>query len=242
MTGFLRLVSNEWIKLQKWLVLILLVVGPIFSVIPSLTMDHSSTAANQLLMAYSTAVLQYAWIFFPILTGVFAALICRYEHISGGWKQLLVQPVSRSQIYLAKAFLLLLFTATSQIFFVSVFLVGTWWYGMGDSISWEIIIRSAVSGWLAVLPLAALQLWISFLWRSFGVPLAINIALALPSILAAQSETFGPYYPWAQPMLAMVPFEGEVLHVSIEAWVIIVGFLIAGIGGWLHFTRRDMEW
>lgn len=243
MSGFLRLVSCEWYKIQKWLILILLIVGPVLSVGAGQSFEPDSSSMDKWLWIYTVSTQQYAWMFYPVLTGVFAALICRYEHTNGGWKQLLAQPVSRTQIYLAKAFLLAAFAAASQLIFVLLFALGAWWNGLSDTISWGIVMKSALAGWIAVLPLAALQLWISFLWRSFGVPLAINIALSLPSILAAQSETFGPFYPWAQPMLAMIPKEGEFLNVNTETLVFVVigGFLITSVGGWLNFVRRDME-
>lgn len=242
MKEFFRLLSGEWLKLQKGLLLILLIPGPVLSVLVGVqTLEDNSLGAEDWIWMYVISVQNYAWLFYPILTGVFAALICRYEHVGGGWKHLLAQPVSRTQVYLAKAFLLAGFAAASQLIFLTLFLMGVGWTGLEGAVSWDTLLKSIFAGWLGVLPLAALQLWVSVLWRSFGVPLAINIVLSLPTILAAQSEEWGPFYPWAQPMLAMMPSDQGYLNVSLETlvFVIIGGFLITGIGGWLHFIRRD---
>lgn len=39
--------------------------------------------------------LTYALLFLPLITGVLASAICRYEHQAGGWKQLVSLPVTR---------------------------------------------------------------------------------------------------------------------------------------------------
>lgn len=244
MKELLRLLTGEWLKLQKWLLWILLLPGPFLAVwAGSQSLEMNPSGADQWLWMYSMTVQQYGWMFYPVLTGVFAALICRYEHVGGGWKHLLVQPVSRTQVYLAKAFLLAGFAAASQVMLLIFYRMGIWWNDLQDTVSWGVLLKSAFAGWVAVLPLAALQLWVSFLWRSFGVPLAINIALSLPTILAVQSKELGPFYPWAQPMLAMMPTGNGYLDVHTETLVMVVGigFLVAGIGGWLHFIRRDQS-
>ncbi len=244
MMGFARLITGEWLKLQKWLLWILLLPGPFLAVwVGSQSLEINAYETEDWLWMYMMTVQQYGWLFFPILTGVFAALICRYEHVGGGWKHLLAQPVSRTQVYLAKAFLLAGFAAASQVILLIFYMIAAWLNELQDTVSWGILFKSAIAGWVAVLPLAALQLWVSFLWRSFGVPLAINIVLALPTILAAQSKEFGPFYPWAQPMLAMMPAGNGYLDVHTETLVsvILTGFLVAGIGGWIHFCRRDQS-
>lgn len=104
-----------------------------------------------------------------------------------------------------------------------------------------------LSGWVAVLPLAAVQLWVSSRWKSFGAALALNVCFTLPAIFAAQSAEFGPWYPWAQPMLAMTPIvtrtlEDTALNVApATLWVVIAGgMIVALLGGLITFARADI--
>ena len=55
----------------------------------------------------------------------FTSLICRYEHQSGGWKQLLALPVTRGKVFVAKYILIMLLVLAMQILYLgSVFAVG----------------------------------------------------------------------------------------------------------------------
>lgn len=239
-----RALRAELLKAQRGLLGFLVVGGGLVVVL--LSGDGAIEGAGQWERAYQMAVIQYSWLFYPLLAGVFAALICRVEHANGGWKQTLSLPVARSSVYLAK-FLLLsgLLAATSVVFGLGFIAAGAL-AGFSGAIPWATIGRSLLAGWVAVLPLAAVQLWVSSRWRSFGAALALNVCFTLPAIFAAQSSQIGPWYPWAQPMLAMMPSQAQIsaggpLSIAPETfWVVIVGgFVVALVGGVLTFARRD---
>jgi len=240
-----RTLRAELLKAQWPLLGSLVVGGGLVAVLMS--SDGSIPGLGEWQGAYQAAVIQYAWLFYPLLAGVFAALLCRVEHIGGGWKQAFTLPVRRSRVYLAKYLLLAaLLAATSAVFalgFVGLGLLR----GFTDAVPWAVLARSVAAGWVAVLPLAALQLWISSRWKSFGAALALNVCFTLPAIFAAQSSEFGPWYPWAQPMLAMLPDRAEIsaggplLIASQTFWLVIVGgFVLALAGGLLTITRSDV--
>lgn len=236
----IRALWAEWKKVQWWLVGILAIVGPGLSTLAGrAALEYNPGGMDEWLWMYSMTVQYYCWLFFPVMVGIFAALVCRYEHIGGGWKHLVSLPVSRTQIYLAKGITVFFCAGICQalllIFFVGMARVS----GLEGEIPWEMLVKGILKGLIAVLPLMALQLWVSFLWRSFGIPLAVNIVMALPSIFASQSEQIGPYYPWSQPFIAMMSGESSIPMETL-LYVIIGGFLIAGIGGWQHFVRRDV--
>lgn len=111
------------------------------------------------------------------------------------------------------------------------------------AVPWPLLISSLLGGWFACLPLAALQLGVSQGWSSFGAPLALNVSLTLPNILVVNSATYGPYYPWAQPLLAMSPFGGEsfgafVLPAQTLMLVVSVSLIVFLGGGLLYFQRK----
>lgn len=115
--------------------------------------------------------------------------------------------------------------------------------GCRRGVPWELLLSSLFGGWFACLPLAALQLAVSQGWSSFGAPLALNVCFTIPNILIANSATYGPYYPWVQPMLAMSPFGEErfgAFNLPLESLMIVVsGSLLLFLGaGLIGFWRK----
>jgi len=234
---FSRIFRME-IKKTRWpLTVAILLVGPaLASLLGSVSAD--ATFSDM----FRDSAMAYAWLFYPIIAGVFAALVCRVDHLAGGWKQLLSLPVRRWQVYLAKYLLVALLLAASQVLLLGMLAGRAALSGMDVAVS-ATIVRSLLAGWVAVLPLAALQLWASVRWRTFGGPLALNMVLTLPSIFAAQSATYGPWYPWAQPLLAMVTTAQKgLLNVSTTTLVVVIagGFAVAMLGGLVSFARADI--
>ncbi|MCY1457777.1 hypothetical protein D9M71_750990 [compost metagenome] len=80
------------------------------------------------------------------------------------------------------------------------------------------------------------------MFKSFAAPFAVNVICTLPSILAINSKTIGPYYPWAQPF-AMMYVGGstdDIFFVPWEQLITVVGggFLLFFLGGYLYFQRK----
>lgn len=243
----LKVLRVELMKLQWLLIGSLAIGGPAFAVLLGVN-PTTRPGVDAWTMAYTFATMRYAWLFYPLLAGVFAALVCRTEHVGGGWKQLLTLPVTRSQVYLAKSVVLAGALALTNLAFGAVFVAAGMFAHIPGPVPWATIGLSLLSGWVAVLPLAAVQLLISSRWRSFGAALALNVCFTLPAIFAAQSGEIGPWYPWAQPMLAMTPAVSGSLKDSLmnvapaTFWVVIVGgFAVAMVGGLVTFARADVR-
>jgi len=116
--------------------------------------------------------------------------------------------------------------------------------GYSAAVPWDILVSSLVGGWVACMPLAALQLAVSVAWSSFAAPMAVSAIFTLPNILLVNSEKYGPWYPWAQPMIAMLSgaqqAEPGVLGVPPETlFIVILGSFIAFfLSGFVYFQRK----
>jgi hypothetical protein len=239
----------EWYKLRKSRVILILFAGPLISLLIGLligpTESHiTNSHINQWFQPLFWMNFSYGLLFLPLITGVLASMICRYEHQANGWKQLLTLPVTRGSIFMAKFGLLLIVVwAIQSLFLLSVWIVGTL-KGYTDPFPKEMIGKTLLGGWLATLPLLALQLWLSMVWKSFAIPFAVNVFFTLPSILAANSERFGPYYPWAQPFLMMVVGveEKSTFYVPWDHLLLVVGgsFLLFFSMGYWYFQRKEV--
>jgi lantibiotic transport system permease protein len=243
----LRLISSEWLKIRRSILWLLALASPLLAalggLIDGVPEGGGGVESAEWIAALGLMSVLHALLFLPLLTGIFAAMLCRYEHIGGGWKQLLALPVSRTQVYGVKLLFIMSLLAVTQAIFLATLLAVGLALGFEGPIPWEIIAGSVVGGWLACLPLAALQLAVSVAWASFAAPLAINVIFTLPNLLIANSETYGPFYPWAQPLLAMMP-HGEFGYGAFQLsavtlfGVILGSFAVFLLGGWAYWMRK----
>lgn len=244
MNSLWRVLSSERLKMSKSYVWLLVIGSPILSLVPGLleNRDHQTEKISWELLLNVMSIM-HAVLFLPLLSGIFAALICRYEHHDGGWKMLLSLPVTRLSVYLSKYVMIIGLLAAVQLTFL-VMVIGLGLFcGTSDSIPWSLLLSSISGGWIACLPLAALQLAVSQGWSSFGAPLALNVSLTIPNMLIVNSSTYGPYYPWAQPMLAMNPYGDDrfgAFNLPIETLMMVVGgsFLVFFAAGLISFYRK----
>lgn len=239
-----KVLQSEFLKLRKSSIWLLIFISPLLSALAGMG-ETVEDIPYKWEMTMSIMASVHALLFLPLLTGVFSAFVCRYEHIGGGWKQLLAMPVSRGNVYLAKFMLVMGLLAATQILFVAgIVLVGEF-KGFEGGIPWKMIVNGTIGGWIACLPLATLQLFISVAWSSFAAPLAINVVLTLPNMLVVNSEKFGPYYPWGQPFLAMIHHTEEsfgALNISAETlFIVIIGsFILFFASGFTYFQRKEI--
>lgn len=244
MRTWMNVLRSEWLKMRKSNIWLLVFVSPLLASLIGFG-ESSGEVLAQWEYTYAMMAMLHAMLFLPLLTGVFAAFVCRYEHAGGGWKQLLALPVSRTSLYMAKFTIVLALLAVTQLLFVAGLLIVGRIKGFDTAVPWEIILRGVFGGWIAAVPLAALQLAVSVAWASFAAPLALNVIFTLPNMLVAQSEQYGPYYPWAQPMLSMLlPPEGGfgAFNVSLETLVFVIGgsFVLFFASGLTYFIRKEI--
>lgn len=197
---------------------------------------------NAWLLAAMMAVLTYGLYVLPMATALLAGMACRFEHQAGGWKQLFSLPVSRGRVYAAKFGVLALMALVMQGLFLGGLYAAGKAGGITDPFPWLLVWKSAFGGWVAALPLLALQLWLAMIWRSFAAPFTVNVIFTLPAILAVNSSKVGPYYPWAQPFNMMYPVghPGDVFFVPWEQVLLVVGGSLAVfvLIGYATFLRR----
>ncbi|QLG37199.1 MULTISPECIES: ABC transporter permease [unclassified Paenibacillus] len=240
-TTYLRILSSERLKMGKSPVWLLILLSPLIALLIGLL----STPSGQWSVLMGSMVFLHGLLLLPILTGVFTSFVCRFEHAGGGWKQMLVLPLTRTGVYAGKLTIVILLLAGTQLLLLgSILLAGTI-QGMTGPIPWGFLTGKLLLGLFACVPLAALQMFVSLIWSSFAAPLALNFALTVPNILIVNSATFGPYYPWAQPMILMTPIEGGgfgAYNVPLGTMLAVVGgsailFILIGV---LYFRKKEI--
>jgi len=245
----LRTLRSEWIKLRRSSIWWLVLLGPVLAILPGFAIADSylnrdlGRDVNLWISTYSGFAFYYSALFVPLLAGVFATFVCRFEHQQGGWKHLLSLPVPRSAIYWGKLLTVLGLLLLLQTVFLAAVLAGGFLLGINDAVPWKEILTGLLGGWLAAIPIAALQLFASLFWKSFAAPFTLSVVLSLPAFLIGQSATYGPLYPWAQPMRTMIPSDLPYFNAGAFSFfaLIVGGGLLAILGGWISFARRDVR-
>ncbi|WP_408893747.1 ABC transporter permease [Paenibacillus taichungensis] len=222
-TTYFRILSSERLKMGKSPVWLLILLSPLIALLIGLL----STPSDQWSVLMGSMVFLHGLLLLPILTGVFTSFVCRFEHAGGGWKQMLVLPLTRTGVYAGKLTIVILLLAGTQLLLLGSILLAGMIQGMTYPIPWGFLTGKLLLGLFACVPLAALQMFVSLVWSSFAAPLALNFALTVPNILIVNSATFGPYYPWAQPMILMTPLEGG----GFGAYNVPLGTMLAVVGG-----------
>ncbi|MFS0644479.1 ABC transporter permease [Siminovitchia sp. 179-K 8D1 HS] len=241
---FVSLLEAEWYKLKRNNIYALLIIGPLLTLLIGAMnpMMSQMEGFNPWYSLFLFMNLPYALLFLPLITGVLAGIVCRYEHQAGGWKQLAALPVTRSQIYVAKFVLIAILVLVIQLMYGVVVYVAGMVNGFEESFPFIVISKFIFGGWIATFPMIALQLWAAMHWRSFAVAFTLNVIFTLPGILAINSERFGPYYPWAQPFFMMYAEENMpgIFFVPISQVLLVTGgsFILFLLLGLLSFNRK----
>ncbi|RAS87545.1 ABC transporter permease [Priestia endophytica] len=239
------LMRAELLKLKRTKIWLLLLISPLIILTDGLTFPDDLKVESgkiTLMHLYQSGAASHTILLFPLLIGIFAAFLCRHEHLNGGWKQLLVQPVRKGNVFLAKLLFIVMICALIQLFFLGSILLASAING-GSVIPEDYMLKGVLSGFIASVPLATLQIWASSLWASFGASLALNVIFTVPNILIVNSETYGPFYPWVQPALAMISEDANNIYslsISTETLIFVIGgsFLVFFICGFFSFKRK----
>ncbi|MCZ8517695.1 ABC transporter permease [Paenibacillus filicis] len=254
MTSLLRLIQNEQMKIyarvRTWIMLGILVLAVIAMAI--LMKYVVETGMNHVLqfMSFTTNITGLAFIFAVIVAGDSVAA----EYTWGTIKLLLIRPVSRGKILLAKYISVLLFLAVLLLLLVIVsYLVGLVLFGVSGAVSPESTFKLILQayGFKAVEMVMAVTLafMISAAFRSSSLAIGLSIFLMLTAnsivmVLASLKYTWVKYLLFANTDLShysgggMPLLSGMTLGFSIT--VLVIYWLVFYAVSWLIFTRRDV--
>lgn len=180
---------------------------------------------------------------------LFCSSICETERRNNGYKQLFILPVSKAKIFWSKQVLYLTVLVASWLVYVVAYLLVAWMlsarYGlpMTDILSPEAP-RFFMNVFIGILPLYALQYFLSLFFNKFLIPIAFGIigfAVAIIGIgIMAKSANYNPY---AFPLFHIVNFvkggifggkfsSGEVLTNALIEFALLISMSYA------YFTLR----
>jgi hypothetical protein len=239
------LLAAEWRKLQRTWTLPLVVLGPLgvtgmgvlfyFLRADVIARDLAKGMPPFMLLMNAMSMVQ---VFSLMLgTALLASQLADVEHRSRTWKQLFAMPVSRPGTFVAKFVWLAGLLAVASVLMVAGYAAIWTWRGYGP-LPLPDFARAAALPYLAVLPLAALQLVVSTRIANQAGPLTIGI---LGTMFAVGGLPMPGWVPWTMPRHALFVVFGKPLQYGALWQAIAVEVVLLVAAGAIMLTRRDVD-
>lgn len=202
----MKILLSEWIKTKRtplrWLVLLLPVVFAAlmiwyFSI-------RISTPDIQIIM-FQAFFEVWSALVIPLGAGLLSGMMIHQEELAGSFNGFLGSQLPRRDLYLGKFSILSLLASVGTLLAVLVFIVGAEF--MNLKIAWPVFMAAAIMAMIGMIPLLALNLWISLAW---GMGASIGVGVGGLMIAALMGTSIGdmvwPFVPWSWPVrLSMLP-------------------------------------
>lgn len=243
----LKVIKIELLKLKRYYALILFMLIPIFFI----CLGIINFARNKELFTssgegpwnniFTQSAIFYGTILLPILTTIIMAMIARIDNQGGNWKRMVSMPVNRKCLYLGKFIVGCLLVLINILIFIMVTAISGIFIQNTLQVPLFVIIRP-LAAFIALLPIMAIQYYLSVKFSNLGIPLGIGIGCSIPSLLISNTKLW-IIFPWTYPGRAIlvgtnVSFE----NTSSIMYVIGILFLIfVGIIGIKEFNMKDIR-
>ncbi len=242
-----KLLWAEWLKTKRsalrWLVVLLPALMGLVLAWYVVGRPWISAAS-----AFSGFFSCWASLVLPFLTAIAAGQLAAEEEGAGAFTGFLLSAKPRVQLYFGKLLMLILLLAAATLLATLVFCGGLWLGGYENTLL-DFYVRAAIVCWLAILPLAALHLWLAFA-AGLGVSVGVGIGGVLVAALIGGTllgDGIWPFVPWAWPLrLAMIHSVLQAAQLNAEQLASLssqstLACLLALLGG-IVVTAASVWW
>lgn len=240
----LKMIRADAMKLRRspvWLAFLFLPIIP--ALLGTLNYNNNlGLLTEEWYSLWTQHTLFTCYFFLPIMLGIYCSYLMRLEHSNHNWNKLLTMPVPTWQIFVSKLFSASLMIVLSELWIGALFILSGKLVGLNSPLPPELISWLAC-GTLGGIVMAAAQLFISLIIRSFALPVGIALAGGL-SGLVALAKGFGHIYPYslmAYGMRANAPqtlLDSGYVSFVIVCLIFIVLFVVLGS---LWLAKRDVK-
>lgn len=182
----------------------------------------------------------YSNFFYGPLIAIYCAYIWRVEHLNHNWNQLMTMPVPAADVFLSKLCLALGCTVCLQLwmwmlFWITGKVVGLPGIPPAEILLW--LLRGSIGG----MGIAALQLGLSMVIRSFAVPIALALMGSVMGLMLSNGG-LGLFWPYSLMLMGMnankdTDMIGNMLGFGLSTSVFFLLFTGAGI--W-YLKKKDV--
>lgn len=221
----MRLIKVELMKLKRMFVIEAAIIAPIIAIASGVGVSHQMIkdgVSDYWAAIWPMSAFTLGGFVIPIFVMYVSIVLGRVENENDCWKQVLSLPIKKSKIYLAKFMAVLSVVIVMFISFLIEFQVAGYLLGAKGLVPVQYI-KVSVLGFLAILPVIALEFILSRKFKSVSIPLAVGMFLTGSGFLITQSS-YWKYAPWTYCNYA---FFSNINSVTLESiWYIGVAILI----------------
>lgn len=175
-----------------------------------------------------------------LLAALLAAFSTGMETRADAWKLLLVQPVPKTAYFWGKLLPLMGLSALSQMLLLAGAVASGWILGLPAPFpreeTWTFPAAAA-----ALLPVLALQFWISLRVRSFVLPLGFCLMAQFACIIGSSVRLYGVrpsyYFPWSFPLRALRASGGPAPESDLP--IALAMACVIALFSYFDFLRRE---
>ena len=220
----------------------------VFAVIPVIPaamgagnyMQNLGLLKSEWFSLWTQVSLFYANFFYAPLIALYCAYIWRVEHLNHNWNTLMTLPVPRRDVFLAKLFLSLECTIGLQLWLWVLYLSAGKLCGLPGLPPAQILIW-LLRGSLGGLAVAALQMCLSMVIRSFAVPIALALIGSIGGLLASNGG-LGLFWPYSLMLMGMNANKSENMVGNLAGFlaaslIFLLAFSVLGI---LYLKKKDV--
>lgn len=182
----------------------------------------------------------YANFFYAPLIALYCAYIWRVEHLNHNWNRLMTMPVPIRDVFLSKLILAMGCTLALQLWVWVLFIIAGKAVGLPGLPPLQILLwllRGSVGG----LAIAALQLVLSMIIRSFAVPIALALMGSILGLLVSNGG-LGLFWPYSLMLMGMNANKDENMVENMAGFgisAVLFLVLFTGAGIW-YLKKRDI--
>tara|TARA_R110002072_G_scaffold31466_4_gene96946 strand:- start:17015 stop:17746 length:732 start_codon:yes stop_codon:yes gene_type:complete len=240
MQGYLRALSAELLKYRRtmavWLALGIptLIAGLAWMVLTQTELANREPDQRWQVMVGFT-VQTWSTTCLHIGGAILIGMLWGLEHSSNQLKHVLAQPVSRHAMFWAKTTGILGLIAVGTLMLSALTSAVALMVGIGP-VRWDITFGSPFRAFVAFLPSMAIVSWVAQRYSSFALPLILGVVGLIIGSLAASSDDYWRFVPWAwslQAALGSDEVQEQALLLALGGGVLVL------LGSWLHFSRAD---
>lgn len=237
-------IKSEQLKLKGSFIWIAFVLIPIIPAIMGTGnyLNNLSLLKSEWISLWTQETLFYSNFFFAPLIAIYCSYLWRMENQNKNRNLLFTSPVPVRDIFLGKLAAIAKITVFTQLWIFVLFLVSgklVHLSGLPDSQHFIYAARGILGGMV----IAALQLLISMIIKSFAAPIAVAVMGSITGLLAANSK-YGIYYPYSLMMLGMNANKSEDMLAGSSLLFLLSSFfymiLFCCIAVWI-LKHRDVK-
>lgn len=243
----MNILKSEFLKLKRSYFLEIVMIIPIFFVVTgignfirykSTFMEENTTIWSPV---YEQSAIMYGLFFLPIMVTLIMSILVNIENTDNNLRRMVSLPIKKSHLYISK------FIAGASLVFINIVVFILFVAILGNIVKPEgsamplYVIYQPLLAYLSLIPLMAIQYYLSMKFSNVFISIGIGTLLSIPSVLVGMTKLW-VLFPWCYAFKAISAIQVkppimDLLSMYGIGSILTILFTIKGIS---EFEKRDI--